>query len=94
MGIDFVIIKTDAYQLESVFRPIAMRFDQLSLISLVGLIWNINNLFLFFIFIKKKFVQSIKKSIQQKLYKKKYVHPNNNDPKSKQYKLLTKTQTV
>ena len=36
--IAFVIIKTDAYQLGSVFRPMAVRFDRLGLIDLVGLI--------------------------------------------------------
>ena len=36
--IGFVIIKTDAYQLGSVFRPMAVRFDRLGLIDLVGLI--------------------------------------------------------
>ena len=35
--IGFVIIKTDAYRLGSVFRPIAVRFDQLGLIGLVDL---------------------------------------------------------
>ena len=35
--ISFVIIKTDAYQLGSVFRPITVRFDWLGLIGLVGL---------------------------------------------------------
>ena len=53
IGISFVIIKIDAYWLRSVFWPIAVQFDQLGLISLVSLIWNNNNLFLFFIFIKK-----------------------------------------
>ena len=37
--IGFVIIKTDAYQLRSIFRPITVRFDRL---GLIGLIWNIN----------------------------------------------------
>ena len=37
IGIGFVIIKTDAYRLGSVFRPIAVGFDQLGLIGLVGL---------------------------------------------------------
>ena len=36
--IGFVIIKTDAYQLGLVFRPMAVQFDQLGLIGLVGLI--------------------------------------------------------
>ena len=44
IGIDFVIIETDAYQLGSVFRPIVVRFDRLGLIGI--------GRFLFFI--KKK----------------------------------------
>ena len=52
IGIGSAIIKTNAYWLGSVFQPIAMRFDWFGLIGLVDLIWNINNLFLFFIFIK------------------------------------------
>ena len=48
IGIGFVIIKTDAYWLRSVFRPIAVQFDPFGLIGLVGLIWNINNFFFFF----------------------------------------------
>ena len=35
--ISFVIIKTDAYRLGSVFQPITVRFDWLGLIGLVGL---------------------------------------------------------
>ena len=54
--IGFVIIKTDAYQLGLVFWPMAVQFDQLGLIGLVGLIWNIN---------KKKFVH-IKKICSHK----------------------------
>ena len=41
IGIGFVIIETDAYRLGSVFQPIAVRFDRLSLIGI--------GLFLFFI---------------------------------------------
>ena len=41
IGIGFVIIKTDAYRLGSVFQPIAVRFDRLGLIGI--------GLFLFFI---------------------------------------------
>ena len=37
IGIGFVIIKTDAYRLGSIFRPIMVWFDQLGLIGLVGL---------------------------------------------------------
>ena len=37
IGIGFVIIKTDAYRLGPVFRPISVRFDQLGLIGLVSL---------------------------------------------------------
>ena len=36
--IGFVIIKTDAYQLGSIFQPILVRFDWLNLIGLDGLI--------------------------------------------------------
>ena len=68
IGIGFIIIKTDAHRLGLIFWPIAMRFDQFSLIGLVGLIWYINNLFFLFFFFKS--VQPIKKSIQRKLYKK------------------------
>ena len=38
IGIGFVIIKTDAYRLGSIFRPIAAQLDWLGLIGLVGLI--------------------------------------------------------
>ena len=38
IGIGFVIIKTDAYRLGSIFRLIVMQFDRLGLIDLVGLI--------------------------------------------------------
>ena len=41
-SVNFVIIKTDAYWLWSVFRPITVRFDRLGLIGLIRLIWNIN----------------------------------------------------
>ena len=37
IGVGFVIIKIDAYRLESVFRSIAVRFDRLGLIGLFGL---------------------------------------------------------
>ena len=33
IGIGFVIIKTDAYRLGSIFRPIAVRFVRLGLID-------------------------------------------------------------
>ena len=36
IGIGFLIIKTDAYRLGSIFRPIVVRFGQLGLIGLVG----------------------------------------------------------
>ena len=38
IGIGFVIIKTDAYRLGLIFRPIAAQLDWLGLIGLVGLI--------------------------------------------------------
>ena len=47
IGIGFLIIKTDAYRLGSVFRPIAVRFFAVGLIGLVGL--NIKNSIYFFI---------------------------------------------
>ena len=59
--IGFVIIKIDAYQLGSVFQPILMRFDWLSLIGLVDLIWKIN----------KKFVQIKKNMFNKSVYIKK-----------------------
>ena len=37
IGIGFFIIKTDAYHLGSVFRPIVVRFLVVGLIGLVGL---------------------------------------------------------
>ena len=36
IGIGFLIIKTDAYRLGSVFRPIAVQFFAVGLIDLVG----------------------------------------------------------
>ena len=59
IGIGFVIIKTDAYRLGSVFQPMAVRFDRLGLIYLVGLIWNIN---------QKKFVHCSHKKICSTIY--------------------------
>ena len=53
IGIGFVIIKTDTYRLRSVFRPIAVRFNQLGLIGLVGLIETLIIYFCFFFLIKK-----------------------------------------
>ena len=37
IGINFLIIKIDAYRLGSIFQPIVMQFGWLSLIGLVGL---------------------------------------------------------
>ena len=53
IGIGFVIIKTDTYRLRSVFRPIAVRFNQLGLIGLVGLIETLIIYICFFFFNKK-----------------------------------------
>ena len=53
IGIGFVIIKIDTYRLRSVFRPIAVRFNQLGLIGLVGLIETLIIYFCFFFLIKK-----------------------------------------
>ena len=53
IGIGFVIIKIDTYRQRSVFRPIAVRFNQLGLIGLVGLIETLIIYFCFFFLIKK-----------------------------------------
>ena len=58
IGIGFVIIKTDTYRLRSVFRPIAVRFNQLGLIGLVGLI---ETLIIYFCFFFNKKICSTKK---------------------------------
>ena len=42
IGIDFLIIETDAYLLGLVFRPIAVWFGRLSLIGLVGFNISLN----------------------------------------------------
>ena len=70
IGISFVIIETDAYQLGSVFRPIVVWFDCLDLIgfsrfetlTICFCLFVCLLLLLFFFFnIKKKSIQLIKK---------------------------------
>ena len=65
IGIGFLIIKTDAYRLGSIFRPIAARFGQLDLIGLVGFNISLDTYYSVFTCF------TIKKNLKKKKKKKK-----------------------